>query len=143
MLEGRATGLWPSCRAARYLDYLQPSRGESPHDKRFRLTVDEARRDGTVAVLSSNLELAKEVYGHLLSVARAITLDEVARKDFDTRKIELGILTSDLMKWMKQPSSSDLTPAKSDANEKTIKVSRGKRVTVNQRMSEYLSLIHI
>ena len=104
MLMGRGKGWWPQCRAARYLDCLQPGYGASPHDKWFRLAVDEARRDGTAAVLCPKLEQTKTIYERLVSAARSVSQDDGGRPDFDSARkeihrptIELVNLACDLM----------------------------------------------
>jgi hypothetical protein len=99
MLRGLSDGCWPPCRAARYLDRLQPRSGVSLHDKYFRLAVDEARRDGTAAVLCPKLEQAKAIYERLISAARSVTQDDGSRSDFDSARSELGSLACELMNW--------------------------------------------
>ena len=112
--RGLSEGCWPPCRAARYLDRLQPRSGLSLHDNWFRSAVDEARRDGTAAVLCPKLEQAKAIYERLISAARLVAQDDGGRGDFDSAKSELGSLACELMNWTKQPGSSNTTPAQDD-----------------------------
>jgi len=99
MLRGLSDGCWPPCRVARYLDRLQPRSGASLHDKCFRLAVDEARRDGTAAVLCPKLEQAKAIYERLISAARSVAQDDGSRSDFDSARSELGSLACELTNW--------------------------------------------
>lgn len=99
-----------------FLERLQPRRDQSPHDKCFRLAVDEARRDGTAAVICPKLEQVKIAYGRLITAARFVAQDDGGRADFDSAQIELGSLTCDLMNWLKSPASK-ITSAQMDAGD--------------------------
>ena len=125
MLRRLSEGWWPPCRAARYLDRLQPRSGASSHDKWFRSAVDEARRDGTAAVLCPKLEQAKAIYERLISAARSVAQDDGGRGDFDSAKIELGSLACELMNWTKQPGSSNSTPARLDVGDIQRQIAEG------------------
>ena len=70
-----------------FLERLQPRRDQSPHDKCFRLAVDEARRDGTAAVICPKLEQVKIAYGRLITAARFVAQDDGGRADFDSAQI--------------------------------------------------------
>jgi hypothetical protein len=143
MLRGLSEGWWPPCRAARYLDRLQPRSGASSHDKWFRSAVDEARRDGTAAVLCPKLEQAKAIYERLISAARSVAQDDGGRGDFDSANIELGSLACELMNWTKQPGSSNTTPARLDVggnaaqgdDQAEATKPTGKPAKVNERMA--------
>jgi hypothetical protein len=128
MLRGLSEGYWPPCRAARYLDRLQPGSGVSPHDKWFRLAVDEARRDGTAAVLCPLMAQTNAIYERLVSAARSVAQDDDRRSDFDSARSELGNLACELMKWMKQPGPSSTTPALRDDGDIQRQIAEGFRV---------------
>lgn len=103
MLRGLRSGCWPACRAARYLEWLVPRSGPSLHDQWFRLAIDEARRDGTAAVLCPKLDETKRLYDALITSARSISQDDGGRPEFDSARIELGNLACGLMDWTKTP----------------------------------------
>ena len=107
MLRGLPGRLWPSCRAARYLDRLQPRSRLSTHHHWFRLAVDEARRDGTAAVLSPKLEQTQAIYERLITAAGSVTQDDGGRSDFDSARRELSSRVCELMNWTK-PTKSQL-----------------------------------
>lgn len=94
-----ASGPFPACRAARYLDLLHPRSGVcvSSHDKWFRLAVEESDLHGTTAMILPKLEQAKANYERLITAARSVAQDDGGRSDFDSAKRELGSLACTLM----------------------------------------------
>ncbi len=122
ILEGRATGLWPSCRAARYIDFIQPQSGVSLHDNLFRLAVNEAKQDGSAAAVCPKLEQAQIIYERLISAARSSAQDNGGRKDFDSAKLELGSIARALINWTKPPMSSNATSNQNDNEDEPIKL---------------------
>jgi len=104
MQRGLLAGCWPVCRAARYLAWLEPRSGPSLHDQWFRRAVDEARQDGTAAVLCPKLDQAKAVYDRLISAARSIAQDDGGQPEFTNERLELGNLACELMDWTKAPA---------------------------------------
>ena len=122
-----------------FLERLQPRRDQSPHDKCFRLAVDEARRDGTAAVICPKLEQAKIAYGRLITAARFVAQDDGGRADFDSAQIELGSLTCDLMNWLKSPASKNTSQCKDEVE---ISKSSRKSATVNDQMAGTITENH-
>ena len=116
-LPSDGDGCWPACRVALYLGRLEPRSGASLHNKYFRRAVDEARRDGTAAVLCPKLEQAKAIYERLISAARSVSKDNGGQSDFESARIELGILAGELMDWTKLPGPSRTTPAHLDVGD--------------------------
>ena len=127
MLRGLSDGCWPPCRVARYLDRLQPRSGASLHDKCFRLAVDEARRDGTAAVLCPKLEQAKAIYERLISAARSVAQDDGSRSDFDSARSELGSLACELTNWTIEAGNAATCDDEAEATKPTGPTSKSEQ----------------
>ena len=118
--EAKSAFFWPERRADRYLNYLSrvhPRYDLSPHDYWFRQAVEEARRDGTAAVLCLKLEYAKTTYERLVTAARHLSHDlecKTKRSEVGFACSELNKTSSDLMNWTK-PAAARLV-SESDIN---------------------------
>ncbi len=110
------SGPYPTGRAARYLNWLQPRTGASLHDQWFRRALNEARKDGLGATLVPKLEQASGVYGRVLHVAQSLSQDEGVRSDFDEAHMELMPIACELMDWTKEPQSNENTTQMQHAN---------------------------
>ncbi len=78
MLAGRFGGCrsQPECRVATVLAALRCRSGEARHDGLFRQALDEARLDGTAAVVAPALNELRLTFDRLLAEAHRIAQDE-------------------------------------------------------------------
>lgn len=105
--RGATSGWQPERRLARYLRHLEPREGHSPHDRLFQRAVNEARQDGTAAVLCLTLNQASESYHRLIALARSVADDSGERDDFKESLLDVGGLACQLMKWTKIPEPAN------------------------------------
>lgn len=99
-----APGFRETGRLGRYLTRLTPRQGLSIHDRHFRNTVDEARRDGTATVLCPKLEAAKATFDRMFAAARSMANGDGGRPEFEAAHDELGSHAIELMTWTPPPA---------------------------------------
>ena len=144
---------WPERRADRYLNYLRrvhPRYDLSPHDFWFRQAVEEARQDGTAAVLCPMLKQAEAIYERLVTAAHHVSHDSECkpkRSDFGFACSELNKTSSDLMNWTKPAEAPLVTGPEVNAiveagnavqgndEAEATKPTGGKPATINERMA--------
>lgn len=101
-------GVWawgvPQCRTARLIARLEPRQGPPVHDQWFRAALNEARDDGTAAVVCPLLEQSKKQYESLIGAARSLAQDHDKRVEFDHARQRLGSLACKLMDYTKEPA---------------------------------------
>jgi hypothetical protein len=105
--RGAISGWQPSRRLARYLRRLEAREGHSHHDRLFQQTVNEARQDGTAAILCPILNQANEAYHHLIEFAQSVSEGAVERDHFKESPLDVGGLACQLMKWTKSPETAN------------------------------------
>lgn len=100
---GRRFGWKPSRRLARYLNWLEPRVGVSHHDRLFRAAFNEARRDGTAAVVCPMLDRAYEAFDRHMKIARSILHDAGKRRELNQSKCAVDAIVCEFMRYTKSP----------------------------------------
>lgn len=100
---GRRFGWEPSRRLARYLNWLEPRVGVSHHDLLFQAAFNEARRDGTAAVVCPMLNQAYEAFDRHMKIARSILHDAGKRHELNESKWAVGDIVCKFAKFTMSP----------------------------------------
>jgi hypothetical protein len=114
---GRRFGWEPSRRLARYLNWLEPSVGVSHHDRLFQAAFNEARRDGTAAVVCPMLNQAYDAFDRHMKIARSILHDAGKRHELDESNWAVGDIVCQLVKYTK---SRERDPTAGLVNDPTV-----------------------